>query len=195
MQSPARLPARAGTTEQRGAVAEPALPTVAEVFATHFDFVWRSARRLGVPAAYVDDVVQEVFVAVHRQLASFEGRSSLRTWLFCITRRVVANYRRSRRRKPLLLVDPNVIAERTAALEDGELTAHDSTRLLHALLDQLDQEKREVFVLSELEQMSGSEIAQALDISVSCAYARIRVARIAAERALSRLRARQRRAP
>src|SRR5262245_51753387 len=74
--------------------------TLAEVYETQFDFVWRSARRLGVASLHVDDVVQEVFLVVFRRLAEFEGRSSLKTWLFGITRRVVRDHRRSARRKP-----------------------------------------------------------------------------------------------
>src|SRR4051812_506732 len=52
--------------------------TRAEVYEAHFDCVWRSARRLGTASLHVDDVVQEVFLVVHRRLAEFEGRSSLK---------------------------------------------------------------------------------------------------------------------
>ena len=58
-----------------------------QVYDTHFDFVWRYARNRGVPPSALDDVVQEVFIVVHRKLATFEGRSSVRTWLAMITRR------------------------------------------------------------------------------------------------------------
>jgi RNA polymerase sigma-70 factor (ECF subfamily) len=67
----------------------------ADVYETHFAFVWRSARRLGAPALTVDDVVQETFVIVHRRLGEFEGRSSLKTWLFGIVLNVVRAHRRA----------------------------------------------------------------------------------------------------
>src|SRR4051794_16597314 len=73
--------------------------TFEEVYEEHFSFVWRAARRLGAPAAAVDDVVQEVFLVVHRRLPEFAGRSSLKTWLFAIVLRVVRDHRRSLRRK------------------------------------------------------------------------------------------------
>ena len=69
--------------------------TFAEVYDATFAFVWRSALRLGAPALTVDDVVQETFVIVHRRLGEFEGRSSLKTWLFGILRNVVRAHRRS----------------------------------------------------------------------------------------------------
>ena len=61
-----------------------AVPAFERVYEEHFDFVWRSLRRLGVPRSALDDAVQEVFLVVHRRLAEFEGRSSLKTWLFGI---------------------------------------------------------------------------------------------------------------
>lgn len=173
--------------------AAPAL-TLAEVYEAHFDFVWRSARRLGVASLHVDDVVQEVFLVVHRRLAEFEGRSSLRTWLFGITRRIVRDHRRSARRKP---------AEPFGAIEPADLgpaadvrmTREEEARLLHALMDELDEDKREVFVLAELEQMSGPEIADALDVNLNTVYARLRAARAAFEQAVVRHHAKQRRRP
>src|SRR5579859_5834321 len=70
-------------------------PTFAQVYEEHFSFVWRSARRLGAPDAVVDDVVQEIFVIVHRRLAAFEGRSSMKTWLYGIVLNVVRAHRRA----------------------------------------------------------------------------------------------------
>jgi RNA polymerase sigma-70 factor (ECF subfamily) len=168
---------------------------VTEVYRTQFEFVWRTARRLGVEPQHLDDIVQEVFVTVHRRLPSFEGRSELRTWLFGITRRVVSGYRRTRRRKPAVELGAYEPAEREPSHGEAQLARLEGARLLYALLDQLDDEKREVFVLSELEELSGPDIAQMLDLSLSCVYARIRTARLAFEHALRRHRAQERRGP
>jgi RNA polymerase sigma-70 factor, ECF subfamily len=173
----------------------PCALTLAEVYEAQFDFVWRSARRLGVTSLHVDDVVQEVFLVVHRRLHEFEGRSSLRTWLFGIARRVVRDHARSARRKP---TEPyGAIEPATAACDaaDAQLTQLEDARLLHALLDELDADKREVFVLAELEQMSGPEIAAALDENLNTVYARLRAARSAFERAVTRHQVRARRVP
>jgi RNA polymerase sigma-70 factor (ECF subfamily) len=53
---------------------------------------------MGIPEASADDAVQDVFMVVHRRLAEFEGRSSIRTWLFGILARVVRDHRRARAR-------------------------------------------------------------------------------------------------
>lgn len=170
-------------------------PSVSEIYRTQFDFVWRTARRLGVEPQHLDDVVQEVFVTVHRRLDSFEGRSELRTWLFGITRRVVSGYRRTRRRKPVFELGVHEPIELEPSHGEAQLSRLEGARLLYALLDTLDDEKREVFVLSELEELSGPDIAQMLDLSLSCVYARIRTARLAFEQALRRHRAQDRSEP
>jgi RNA polymerase sigma-70 factor (ECF subfamily) len=161
-----------------------------DVYRAQFSFVWRSAKRLGLRDASLDDAVQEVFVVVHRRLAEFEGRSSLRTWLFGITLRVVRDHRRAdRRRDPGPPVDPDTLrATDSSPAESAEKA--EALRLLHALLDELDDERREVFVMAELEQMAMPEIADALGINVNTAYARLRVARQEFEQALARHRAR-----
>jgi RNA polymerase sigma-70 factor, ECF subfamily len=159
------------------------------VYEAHFDFVWRCARRLGVSPHAVDDVVQEVFLVVHRKLCEFEGRASLKSWLFGITRRVVRDQRRSARRRPSepLEQDPRDFMARAP---DEQTSLHDQARLLFALLESLDDDKREAFVLAELEQMSGPEIAEALQLNLNTAYARVRAARQAFEAALHRHEAR-----
>src|SRR5262245_45260554 len=79
------------------------LPSLGEVYAEHFSFVWRSVRRLGVAEEAVEDVVQEVFIVVHRHSGRYEARASLRSWLFGIVLGVVRNHRRAARRKQRVL--------------------------------------------------------------------------------------------
>ena len=80
-----------------------------DVYEEHFEFVWRSVRRLGVPEAALDDAVQDVFVVVHRRGSEFEGRSSVRTWLFGIVVHVARAYRR--RRAIENAADPDTLAD------------------------------------------------------------------------------------
>ncbi|MET0387951.1 MAG: sigma-70 family RNA polymerase sigma factor [Polyangiales bacterium] len=164
---------------------------VEEVYEAHFDFVWRTARRLGTPESQVDDVVQEVFVVVQRRLAEFEGRSQLKTWLFGITRRVVlANIRRHGRQQRISLDELAELADPSCQDAESQLMADEDTQLMYSLLDELSADKREVFVLAELEELSGPAIAEALDLQLSNVYARIRVARRAFAAALQRHRLR-----
>jgi RNA polymerase sigma-70 factor (ECF subfamily) len=164
---------------------------VREIYETYFEFVWRTARRLGLREPHLDDVVQEVFMVVQRRLPDFEGRSQLRTWLFGITRHIVRAHFRRNARLPDPSIQPHELADPGSTSADEQLASLEGTRLLYALLDELDADKREVFVLTELEEMSGPEIARALDLPLSNVYARIRAAQKAFEAALRRLRARQ----
>ncbi|MBX3190027.1 MAG: sigma-70 family RNA polymerase sigma factor [Labilithrix sp.] len=175
----------------RSSIVEPAAAHDFEaVYRAHFGFVWRSAKRLGVFDAALDDVVQEVFVVVHRRLGDFEGRSSLKTWLFGIAVRVVRDHRRAVRRKnPGPPVDPDSLGTTSGGPQESAEKA-EAVRLLHAMLDEMDDERREVFVMAELEQMSMPEIAEALAINVNTAYARLRIARQEFEQSLARHRAR-----
>jgi RNA polymerase sigma-70 factor (ECF subfamily) len=169
------------------------IATFESVYQQFFDFVWRSARRLGVSESGVDDVVQDVFLVVHRRLRDFEGRSSMKTWIFGITLRVVSDHRRTLRRKGGLspLPDDEVLGDH----RDGpgaELEKRQAARVLHALLDELDDEKRAVFVLAELEELGAKEIADMVGIPVNTVYSRLRAAREAFDGALARYRAKER---
>jgi RNA polymerase sigma-70 factor (ECF subfamily) len=173
-----------------------AAPSFEAIYEEHFDLVWRNIRRLGVPEAGVDDAVQEVFLVVHRRLGAFEGRSALKTWIFAIVARVASDHRRALRRKSPhtrsadAAVDADTVADEHA-LDPHERAARlEGVRLLHRMLDELDDEKRTVLVLAELEGMSAPEIAEALGENVNTIYARLRAARREFEVAVARERAR-----
>jgi RNA polymerase sigma-70 factor (ECF subfamily) len=160
-----------------------------DFYEQHFEFVWRSLRRLGVPQASVDDATQEVFIVAFRREGEFEGRSSVKSWLFGIALFVARRSARtaSRRRAeelPECLVDsrglnPQESAARTEAI-----------RALYRVLDELDADKRAVFVMAELEQMTAPEIAEATQTPLNTVYSRLRMARMDFDKALARHRAR-----
>src|SRR5688572_29880476 len=126
------------------------------VYAEHFRGVWRTLRRLGVSDAQLDDAAQDVFLVVHRKLGEFDG-GSLRGWLYAITVRVASDYRRGAVQRRTAPLSEAVVDRAPTPADVSEL--NESIRLLHALLGELDQGKREVFVLGELEQLSAPEIA------------------------------------
>ena len=176
------------------AMVEVAPTTLADIYRDHFAFVWRMVRRLGVSDAQVEDAVQDVFIVVHRRLPDFEARSSVRTWLAGIVRRVARDYRRTSARKPALgsaqaELPPDDLSTSNASPEENVMNT-EAARLLHALLDRLDDDKREVFILAELEQWSLGEIAEATGIKQNTASSRLRLAREEFEEAARRLRAR-----
>ena len=159
-----------------------------DLYEEHFDFVWRAVRRLGVPSASVDDAVQDVFVVVHRRAATFEGRSSVRTWLFGIVLHVARDHRR--RRKMDALEDPDAVVDTRSASPHAHAEAAEARRLLHEVLDKLDDERREVFVLIELSEMTAPEAAEALGVGLNTVYSRLRAARQAFDAEVQRRAAR-----
>ena len=188
---PDELPPGSPPASRTQAKEEFVRPTFDQVYAETFPSVWRTARRLGVIDSSVDDVVQEVFVTVYRRLDRFEGRSSLKTWVFGILLHVVNNYRRSRRRKGAghattsVVHDPELLVDtREDPME--QVSRAEASRILHQLLGQLDEDKAAVFVLAELEGMSVPEISEATGCNVNTVYSRLRAARKAFNRALSR---------
>lgn len=173
-----------------------ALPSFSAVYKAYFDFVWSSVRRLGVGEESVDDVVQEVFVIIHSRLYTLQQPESLRSWVYGVVRRTVSGYHRSRRALGAQGVDGGSIDETYPAIQltPFELTEqNDQMQLLARLLGELDDAKREVFVLAELDEMTAPEIAQALEIPLNTAYSRLRAARQAFEQALARHTAREKR--
>ncbi len=178
------------------AAAAAARPSFEEVYEEHFALVWRTVRRLGVPEAATPDAVQEVFLVVHRRLGEFEGRSSLKTWICAIVARVASDARRSLRRKSPharsadAAVDADTVPDERAESPHDRTVQREAVRLLHRLLDELDDGKRAVLVLAELEQMSVPEIAEALGENTNTIYARLRAARREFEQAAVRARAR-----
>ena len=159
-----------------------AVPEFDEVYARHVAFVWRIARAFGVPEAGLEDAVQEVFVIVHRRLPEFEGRAAITTWLFEITRRVALGARRrvgNSRTEPLA-DEPAGAADTFAAVSRAEAAA-----IVSEILDTIDEDKRLVFALVELEQLSVPEVARLLDLNLNTTYSRLRLARKAFEAALT----------
>jgi RNA polymerase sigma-70 factor (ECF subfamily) len=161
------------------------------VYKEHFDFVWRTLRRYGVPEASIDDAIQDAFLVVHARLASFEGRSSVRTWMFGIARRVARDHRPSARAKAdaqdadTLETLPDLASKSPLAT----LEAIERARLLESLLAGLAPNQREAFVLVELEQMTILEVARALGVNSNTISSRVRAARQELEQALNRMQA------
>lgn len=168
--------------------------TLTRIYEQHADFVFRILRRLGVPASDVADATQEVFLTVHRALPEFQGRSSVPTWLFTICRSVARDRRRRAHRRyevldaTLVDAEPDTSGDVAIGFEQREQLME-----LDRLLDALSEEQRDVFILFELERMTGAEIADALGIPQGTVFSRLRLARAAFRAALSRHRANEQR--
>ena len=151
-----------------------------EVYRQNARFAWRLVANMGVRHADVADVVQEVFIIVHRRLGEVVVNGSLRAWIYGICTRCCANYRRRalNRREQLFSEPP-------------EPTADDNERLsarldLERALGALDHHQRAVFLLYEVEGLSMPEVAEALTVPLSTAYSRLHLARTTFQRELER---------
>jgi len=147
----------------------------AEIFREHARFLWRALLGLGVRPGDVDDVCQEVFLIVHRRLPEFDGRA-LRSWLYAICLRVASEYRRSARVRREISVAELPESQAPAGQLDAVFVGELGDRLL-ASLERLDDEKREAFVLYEIEELPLREVAEVLGCPLQTAYSRLQAAR------------------
>ncbi len=163
-------------------------PSVAEVFRELAPFIWRALRRLGVAERDVDDACQEVFVVVHRKLGEFEGRSTLRTWVYGIAVRVASDYRKRGHVRREVMTDD--VPEATAKEDPlADASRRQARAKLDAILGALDEDKRAVFVLYEIEQVTMQEVADAVGCPLQTAYSRLHAARRLVEDAIAQARA------
>lgn len=166
-------------------------PEAAEtLYRDHFAFVWRNARRLGCSEEWVDDAVHEVFLVATRRLGEFEGRSSVRTWLFAITFRIVGRMQRDRARRRTQV--SRYAAEQPALVGDAE-REREAALYLRQLLLQLSEAQRAVLILAELEGFTSAEIAETLGVPAGTVDSRIRAARERLRRILNRERSKSER--
>lgn len=154
------------------------------LFTQQAAFVWRVLRRFGVAESDLPDACQDVFIVVHRKVSDFEGRSNLRTWIYRICARVASDYRKRAHRRyetEALTREPSVGGDQLRAIELSEICV-----LVENALDGLDDEKRQVFVLYELEDMAMTDVALLMDCPLKTAFSRLYVARERVNAALRR---------
>jgi RNA polymerase sigma-70 factor (ECF subfamily) len=162
------------------APAAPAAPVLADVYREHADFVWRLLRHLGVDDPSRDDAFNNFWLVVHRRLADYDGRATLRAWLFGIARNVALHHRRDHARH----------ARRVAAATTGMYIHpvpgpddHVARREAHALvqrfLAELPEDTRLVFTLVDIEGLTVPEIAAetGANVNINTLYTRLRSAR------------------
>lgn len=165
------------------------IPALRDVFSQHLDFVWRLARIFGLAPDDADDVAQDVFLVVHRRLHTFKAGLSMRAWLFGITRNVALQHHRThtRRERHQSAVPPPLPGRGP----DAAFQVQQAATLMQQFLDQLDVDKRIVFVLADIEGLTSPEIAEALAVPLGTVFSRLRAARIKLEQYSQRLNARE----
>lgn len=135
------------------------------IYEREVSYVWRTLGRLGVSPSELADGVHDVFVIVHRRWSDIDFERPIRPWLFGIARRVAAGMRRKRRELP------SEIAATTPP------SPHPERDFLWRVLAELDEDRREVLVLHDIEGYTGAEIAAMLTIPANTVHSRLRLAR------------------
>lgn len=143
--------------------------------AEYYTFVWRSARRLGIRDADLEDIVQEVFLVAARNLDAIESE---RGYLFQTCVFVSAHARRTAQRRREVMDEDRVHAEVDRAARPDETAEANETRArLQDILDRMPEELRVVFLLYELERFTMAEISESLSIPPGTVASRLRRAR------------------
>lgn len=147
------------------------------IFEAQYEFVWRALRRLGVPAANVEDGAQRVFIILANKLDAIEAGREV-SFLFGTARRVASDLRETERlergRNDELQAD---VAGDSLEEPDALLERKRARELLDRVLDGLEPEQRAAFVLFELEGLRMVEIARILDVPLGTVASRLRRAR------------------
>ena len=167
-----------------------ATPEFRALFDQHLEFVWRWLGHMGVREADVLDLAQKVFLTAYLKLGEFEGPSHMKSWLFAICRRVASDYRRTARFRREIATEAEAFDLYIDTHEDAQKSAESRERRQQAdaILNRLPEAQRLVFVLFELEEMNGQDIAQLVGVSVGTVRSRLRLARQAFSREAKRLR-------
>lgn len=152
----------------------------------HVDFVWKTLQRLGVRVPDLEDAVQDVFLVVHRKLSTFDPEQPAQAWIYGICRKVAASHRRRAQSRREIACDAVPEVEDEGRDPEEQASRRQAQDRLDALLDGLDDDKRVVFVMFEIEGASCEEIAEALSIPVGTVYSRLHTARKALQRAAAR---------
>ena len=157
-----------------------------QVFEEYGRYVWRVLRRMGVRESDVPDVAQEVFMILRRKLDRVAGPGSLRAFIYGIAVREASGHRRSARVRHETVTDapPERIVD---AAQHSDVERTEALRLLRATLELLDDDKRAVFVLYELEELEMREVAEAIGCPIQTAYSRLHAARAAVSHAFERI--------
>ena len=158
---------------------------IATIYREHLDYVWSSLRRLGIPAADLEDLAHELFLVVHRRLADYDRARPIKPWLFGIAYRIASEHRRKlARRSEQAGDDTDLPAPRDASPEMHTLR-REAVELARRALAAIDDEARAVFILAELDGVAVTDVATSLEIPVNTAYTRLRRARLAVANAIT----------
>jgi len=153
-------------------------------FQKELDYVYRTLRRLGTSASEVEDLAQEVFLALRRSWTEYDPTRPLRPYLFGIAFRIASAYERKRSREVAFGV---VELGDSGPGPDEALQTKQARALVLAALERIPLPRRAVLVMHDLDEVPVGEVASVLAIPLFTAYSRLRKARRELEAAIRRM--------
>ena len=165
-------------------------PDFTTIFDRHFDYVWFTLRRFGVASRDLDDVAHDVFIQIYQHLDQYDPNRPLRPWLFGFAYRLASDYRRLARHRRETFDQPSESIDGAPSAAERVATRQ-TLDLVWTALQQIDLDRRAIFVLHDVEGYSVPEAARTLGIPLNTAYSRLRLAREQFAKSAQRLRLRQ----
>jgi RNA polymerase sigma-70 factor (ECF subfamily) len=155
-----------------------------DAFQRELDYVYRTLRRLGTAPSEVDDLAQEVFLALRRSWNDYDRDRPLRPYLFGIAFRIASAYERKRRREVAFGV---VEVDDAGPGPDDALHSKQARALVVAALERIPLPRRAVLVMHDIDDVPVSQVAAVLEIPLFTVYSRLRKARRELEVAVRRM--------
>jgi RNA polymerase sigma-70 factor (ECF subfamily) len=157
---------------------------VLEAYQQEITYVFHALRWLGARPHEVEDLAQEVFIALRRSWPRYDSSRPLRPYLFGVAFRVVSMQRRKRKQE---------VAVASLELRDGGPSPDEALQVKQAramvlrALEKIPLRRRAILVMHDLEEVPIRQVATALSIPLFTAYSRLRKARTELEAAIRRI--------
>jgi len=165
-------------------------PAFATIFEQEFDYVWFTLKRFAVSERDLEDVTHDVFIRVYGHLDEYDPDRPLRPWLFGFAYRTASEYRRRAYHRAETFEDRVEAADPSPSVAD-DLVTRETLRLVWRALNEIDLDRRAVFVLHVIDGCPIPEVSHALGIPLNTAYSRLRLAREQFAKTLNLLRLRK----
>jgi RNA polymerase sigma-70 factor (ECF subfamily) len=153
-------------------------------FQQELDYVFRTLRRLGIAPSEVEDLAQEVFLALRGAWDQYDQDRPLRPYLFGISFRIASAHQRKRNREVAFGI---VEVGDAGPGPDDTLQAKQARALVIAALERIPLPRRAVLVMHDIDDIPVGQVAAALDIPLFTVYSRLRKARSELDIALRRI--------
>lgn len=147
-----------------------------ELYRFCFTRVYRWTCKLAGNGADVEDLCQDVFLVVFKNIGDFRGDARFTSWLYGITKNTVKYHFRKKRILDFFGIGKGELSDDSPSLHKSPLQSaeeREATDCLYSLLDKLPATQKEAFVLFELEEMSGEEISELLNVNINTVFARL----------------------